>query len=102
VTPPGHGTRGGRAVDEAPVWADSARPSASPELSAAIRYHDERYYGLDEPEISDAEYYRADAPSCVRWRRQPGPPLTGGSPTQLVRDGRSRSDSRRPVTHPSR
>ena len=26
------------------------------ELSAAIRYHDERYYGLDEPEVSDAEY----------------------------------------------
>jgi DNA ligase (NAD+) len=26
------------------------------ELSALIRYHDERYYGLDAPEISDAEY----------------------------------------------
>jgi DNA ligase (NAD+) len=26
------------------------------ELSASIRYHDERYYGHDDPEISDAEY----------------------------------------------
>ena len=26
------------------------------ELRTAIRYHDERYYGADEPEISDAEY----------------------------------------------
>jgi DNA ligase (NAD+) len=26
------------------------------ELRAEIRYHDERYYGRDEPEISDAEY----------------------------------------------
>ncbi|MGD9704939.1 MAG: NAD-dependent DNA ligase LigA, partial [Acidimicrobiia bacterium] len=26
------------------------------ELRAAIRYHDDRYYRLDEPEVSDAEY----------------------------------------------
>ena len=26
------------------------------ELRATIRYHNERYYELDEPEISDAEY----------------------------------------------
>ena len=26
------------------------------ELSAMIRHHDERYYGLDDPEVSDAEY----------------------------------------------
>src|SRR3712207_4942598 len=35
----------------------SADPAARiAELAEAIRYHDERYYGLDAPEISDAEY----------------------------------------------
>ena len=31
-------------------------PARVVELRELIRYHDERYYGHDEPEISDAEY----------------------------------------------
>jgi DNA ligase (NAD+) len=37
-----------------PLPADPA--GRAEELRSEIRYHNERYYGLDEPEISDAEY----------------------------------------------
>ena len=37
----------------APSKAERARAGA---LRDQIRHHNERYYGLDEPEISDAEY----------------------------------------------
>ena len=35
---------------------DDVRSAASSELRAQIRYHNQRYYELDDPEISDAEY----------------------------------------------
>src|SRR4051812_21849312 len=53
-------------------------------LRAQIRYHDERYYSLDDPEISDADYdallvelkaIELDHPELI----------TPGSPTQVVR-----------------
>ncbi len=36
--------------------APKAQVRRSAELREQIRYHDERYYGHDEPEVSDAEY----------------------------------------------
>ena len=33
-----------------------AATSRAEELAQAIRYHNDRYYGLDQPEIPDADY----------------------------------------------
>ncbi len=51
------------------------------ELRESIRYHDERYYGADDPEISDAEY--DDLMRELRDLEAQHPDLrTGDSPTQ--------------------
>ncbi len=36
--------------------ADTATVERAAELRELVRYHDERYYGHDEPEVTDAEY----------------------------------------------
>ncbi|MFN6120357.1 MAG: DNA ligase LigA-related protein, partial [Actinomycetes bacterium] len=53
------------------------------ELSALIRHHDERYYGLDAPEISDAEY--DELMRELRSLEEANPDLASpDSPTQRV------------------
>ncbi len=57
------------------------------ELRAAIRYHDERYFGRDDPEISDADY--DDLMRELRELEAANPDLvTADSPTQ--QPGRAR------------
>jgi DNA ligase (NAD+) len=80
-----------------PTTSDGDEAAARAEaLRDLIRYHNERYYELDEPEISDAEYdelvrelarIEADHPELV----------TPDSPTQ--RPGGSVSATFSPVTH---
>jgi DNA ligase (NAD+) len=53
------------------------------ELAGLIRYHNDRYYGLDAPEVSDAEY--DDLIRELRALEEAHPELVGPeSPTQLV------------------
>ena len=81
-------------VVERPYSGRSGRPRQG--LREQIEYHNQRYFVLDDPEISDADF---DAPtaSCGRWRRpirtwspRPRPPSTSV--------GRSRPRSRRSPT----
>jgi len=67
------------------------------ELARQIRYHDERYYGFDEPEVSDAEY--DELIRELRAIEATHPELiTPDSPTQQV--GQSRSGATfAPVEH---
>ena len=66
------------------------------ELRARIRYHDELYYGADEPEISDAEY---DALMLeLRTLEAAHPELvTSDSPTQ--KPGAATQSTFAPVEH---
>jgi DNA ligase (NAD+) len=53
------------------------------ELAARIRYHDERYYGLDAPEISDADYDEL-VRELRRLEAEHPDLITPDSPTQRV------------------
>jgi DNA ligase (NAD+) len=69
------------------------------QLRDEIRYHDQRYYGLDEPEISDAEYDALMAE--LRALEEAHPELvTPDSPTQ--RPGAAAVSTFAPVTHRQR
>nr|MCU0261027.1 NAD-dependent DNA ligase LigA [Ilumatobacteraceae bacterium] len=66
------------------------------ELRALVAYHDERYYGLDDPEISDADYDALVRELHELEARHPELPATD-SPTQ--RPGHAATTAFAPVVH---
>ena len=66
------------------------------ELRDQIRHHNERYYQLDDPEISDAEYDALVRELRALEEQYPAL-ITPDSPTQQV-SGRRRPRSRRCAT----
>lgn len=69
------------------------------ELREALRYHSHRYYVLDAPEISDAEF-DALLRELLAIEEQNPDLITPDSPTQRI--GISASDAFKPVTHLTR
>ncbi len=68
------------------------------ELSARIRYHDERYFGLDQPEISDADY-DALVRELRRLEAEHPDLVSADSPTRRVGAGSGGGATFDPVVH---
>ena len=70
------------------------------QLRATIRYHNRRYYELDEPEIPDAEWDALDARAASPSRRSTPTSSRPDSPTRVV--GGPASTTFAPVVHACR